>query len=159
MPAAPDPKDCANPICSSKSDMFKKMTGSSKQKPAASTSKLECPLDRDELGQNTWSLVSDLINARDLLNYMINTQNMQLHSMAAYYPEKPTAAQRSQVKSFMAALSELYPCTHCAEDFRQTIKDHPVRSVLPENMSFLCLTIIALLSQGGITRVAEHLGV
>jgi hypothetical protein len=64
MPASPDPKDCANPICSSKSDMFRKMTGSSQPKRAASTSKQrECPLDRDELGQNTWSMVSGLLNA------------------------------------------------------------------------------------------------
>lgn len=58
-------------------------------------SRLNCPLDKDELGRSTWNL---------------------LHTMAATYPEKPSIQQTENVKSFFNVLSQVYPCEPCAKD-------------------------------------------
>ncbi|KAJ7904789.1 ERV/ALR sulfhydryl oxidase domain-containing protein [Mycena leptocephala] len=73
----------------------------------ASTSKTtptQCPPDKDQLGRATWTF---------------------LHTAAAYYPTKPTPAQRSQMLALIHALPALYPCTHCAEDFGESVAKHP----------------------------------
>lgn len=41
-----------------------------------------------------------------------------LHSLAATYPERATAAEQRQMASFLAILGNVYPCWYCAEDFR-----------------------------------------
>ena len=48
--------------------------------------------------------------------------------MAAYYPERPTAAQRSAAVAFLHALGALYPCEHCAEDLRADLAAAPPRA-------------------------------
>jgi len=63
-----------------------------------------CPPDRQELGVSTWSL---------------------LHSVAAYYPDKPTPTQQADAKIFLSTFSRLYPCAECAEDLRQDLKELP----------------------------------
>ncbi|CAG7836048.1 unnamed protein product [Allacma fusca] len=64
----------------------------------------KCPLDKDELGHNTWSL---------------------LHTMAAYFPEKPSPMQQKEMSAFMKLFSKYYPCDHCARDFRESIATNP----------------------------------
>jgi FAD-linked sulfhydryl oxidase len=73
---------------------------SSKQsaKPA-----LECPPDSQELGRATWTF---------------------LHTMSAYYPEKPNEQQQSSMRSFIKALSNFYPCGYCAEHLREHLKEN-----------------------------------
>lgn len=61
----------------------------------------ECPLDREELGRNTWSF---------------------LHTMAAYYPKKPSEQQKKSMIQFIDSFSEFYPCKICAEDLREDLK-------------------------------------
>jgi FAD-linked sulfhydryl oxidase len=59
--------------------------------------RLNCPLYRDELGRSTWGL---------------------LHTMAAYYPEKPTDKQETQMENFIDGLATFFPCEECASDFQ-----------------------------------------
>lgn len=70
----------------------------------------QCPLDREELGNATWKL---------------------LHTIAANYPDHPTPADAHSVATFITSLSQLYPCSYCAKDFREAIKSAPVEYVVP----------------------------
>ena len=47
--------------------------------------------------------------------------------MAAYYPEKPTAAQTTAARNFIDGLATLYACSHCAEHFREGMAESPPR--------------------------------
>ncbi|XP_013406384.1 FAD-linked sulfhydryl oxidase ALR [Lingula anatina] len=68
------------------------------------TERTDCPLEIHELGRNTWSF---------------------LHTMAAYYPDRPTETQKEDMKNFMHLFSKFYPCGECAEDLRRQIKEKP----------------------------------
>lgn len=65
---------------------------------------VNCPLDKDELGRNTWSF---------------------LHTMAAYYPEKPTRDQQKDMQQFIKLFSKFYPCDICSEDMRNKLVKIP----------------------------------
>lgn len=64
----------------------------------------ECPLDRQQLGRNSWSV---------------------LHTIAAYYPEKPTVDQQKDMVKFMALFTKFYPCEDCSEDFKERLTANP----------------------------------
>ncbi|KAM0285500.1 hypothetical protein ACHAQH_001450 [Verticillium albo-atrum] len=66
----------------------------------------DCPPDVERLGNSSWTL---------------------LHSIAATYPEKPSPAQKDDLRGFMRTFSRLYPCWVCAEDFQSYIKKDEVR--------------------------------
>lgn len=90
----------------------------------------DCPVDKDELGRSTWNL---------------------LHTMAAYYPDKPTKEEKSDMKDTLTSLSKVcmvlnediilhcsfqtYPCPHCAEDFRKDLKQNPPKLENRETLS------------------------
>jgi mitochondrial FAD-linked sulfhydryl oxidase len=63
-----------------------------------------CPPDVEQLGRATWTF---------------------LHTTAAYYPERPTPIQRANMLSLIRSLPMLYPCTTCAFDFGEDMKEHP----------------------------------
>mmetsp|Transcript_19327 Transcript_19327/g.49414 ORF Transcript_19327/g.49414 Transcript_19327/m.49414 type:complete len:104 (-) Transcript_19327:187-498(-) len=47
--------------------------------------------------------------------------------MAAYFPDKPTTEQSNLVSGFVRALGMMYPCSHCAADFREGMEESPPR--------------------------------
>jgi len=65
---------------------------------------MKTPPDVIELGQSTWTL---------------------LHTMAAYYPQNPASEKKEQVNSFLEAFSKVYPCSFCAKDFQNILKESP----------------------------------
>ncbi|KAG0412174.1 hypothetical protein HPB47_010689 [Ixodes persulcatus] len=60
-----------------------------------------CPLDRESLGRCSWSF---------------------LHTLAAHYPKRPTAEQRTDVEAFFRLFAKFYPCRDCADDFRNSVE-------------------------------------
>ena len=58
----------------------------------------DCPLDKEDLGRNTWGF---------------------LHSMAAYFPETPTLKDQTDMKSFINIFAKFYPCEWCAYHLRE----------------------------------------
>ena len=78
-------------------------TGYSSSSPQALDRK-DCPADTALLGRSTWTF---------------------LHTTAAYYPlSAPPKAQHNMI-SLLSSLSLLYPCTPCAEDFQEKVKENP----------------------------------
>ena len=52
-----------------------------------------------------------------------------MHTLAAHYPRAPNAVERAHAAGFFRALSALYPCTHCRDDFRAALAAEPPRRV------------------------------
>ncbi|KAI1278768.1 FAD-linked sulfhydryl oxidase ALR [Halotydeus destructor] len=78
----------------------------------------DCPLDRNQLGRNSWSV---------------------LHTIAAYYPAKPTLDQQNDMKSFFSIFSRIYPCEECATDMREDLKAEPPQTKSRQELSqWLC---------------------
>ena len=63
-----------------------------------SAKKFGCPSDINQLGRGTWQF---------------------LHTMAAYYPSKPTVDVQENMSQFIKLFSKFYPCSTCADDFRE----------------------------------------
>lgn len=61
----------------------------------------ECPLSKDTLGFYTWSF---------------------LHTLAAYYPEKPNDKEKSLMKNFIESFAVFYPCKICSVGFKRDIE-------------------------------------
>ncbi|XP_037937227.1 FAD-linked sulfhydryl oxidase ALR [Teleopsis dalmanni] len=78
----------------------------------------DCPMDKSRLGHATWGL---------------------LHTFAAFYTEKPTEEQKADARNFFEALSKIYPCEYCANDFRKDLKQNPVNVESQSELSmWLC---------------------
>ncbi|CAN8030071.1 unnamed protein product [Ixodes persulcatus] len=77
-----------------------------------------CPLDRKSLGRCSWSF---------------------LHTLAAHYPKRPTAEQRTDVEAFFRLFAKFYPCRDCADDFRNSLEASPPQtSSRTELAQWLC---------------------
>ena len=138
------PEDCEEFACKTKIDMFKQLqrttTGTTTQSSRKKTKNLDkqglielykeqqqkvlgasastststsggsggspCPLDREELGVSTWGL---------------------LHTVAAYYPDRPSQVDCERGAQLVSSLAHLYPCSHCREDFQQETERSPPR--------------------------------
>jgi len=110
--------DCDRPACDDIKDALPKSMAeveALRRKLAKQQEKVECPPRSAELGRASWKL---------------------LHSMAAWYPDKPTMEQKHKITNFFTALAEFYPCTWCADDFQANIKKTPIQA---ESREELCL--------------------
>ena len=131
----PKPPPCKETICSTKKDALKSMLAAQSSKPGPSTPAAPCPPDREELGRHTWTLVRTLTLSLNLSRSLTLIATRwarrpfahQMHTLAAYFPEKPTTAEREAATSFLHVLGGLYPCGHCAEDFRTSLDESPPR--------------------------------
>ncbi|CAJ1936734.1 unnamed protein product [Cylindrotheca closterium] len=110
-------EDCERPACDDVKKMLPSSLDEAKQlsQKLASKQKVQCPPRSAELGRSSWKL---------------------LHSMAAWYPETPTQDQQTNMTAFMRTLAEFYPCTWCAKDFQESIKEAPVKA---ESRTELCM--------------------
>lgn len=61
------------------------------------------PPDGHQLGRNTWTL---------------------LHSVAAYYPVKPSLTQKEEMTQFLKTFSHFFPCKPCARDFEDYLDEN-----------------------------------
>jgi hypothetical protein len=134
-PTAPAPS-CHTPVCADKMNLFreavkhhdkqtatassstnkgqtnntapeKPVAGSTSAPPLSSKSEdfiAGCPIDRIELGRSSWNLI---------------------HTLAAYYPDSPSAEQQKSAKEFVTSLSLLYPCHICQPHFVAFVKNSP----------------------------------
>jgi hypothetical protein len=128
---APKPPPCKETICSSKKDALRSMLAA--QKPGPSSPAAPCPPDREELGRHTWTLVSApaTLPCLPMCFHAPACAPPQMHTLAAYFPEQPTASDREAAAAFLRVLGALYPCSHCAEDFRDALAESPPRSAPP----------------------------
>lgn len=69
--------------------------------------KNDCPLNRAELGNSTWKI---------------------LHTMAAYYPEKPTSEDKFDMEGIFKGLQKFYPCKICASDLKEQMEKSKLES-------------------------------
>ena len=76
--------------------------GTGKAKEAEIDDYHACPNTRESLGFFTWNF---------------------LHTMAIYYPQKPTEEQKEKMRNFVTGLAEFYPCKVCAHHFRKDIQN------------------------------------
>ena len=94
--------DCDRPACD---DTMSALSAALKQAKSSSSPKPQCPPSKTALGNGSWDL---------------------LHSMAAWYPDQPTAQEESMIRSFFQSFARFYPCTWCAEDFQKNLETKPV---------------------------------
>lgn len=104
----PEEDDCERPACRTMYDMLAKsginLSGKKQAQQQSEDIEVPCPLGREELGRATWSL---------------------LHTAAAWFPESPNKNERQSARQFVHSLAQLYPCTHCADDFREAVAKAP----------------------------------
>ena len=73
-----------------------------------------CPPDSFQLGNAGWTL---------------------LHSIAAYYPNRPDLKKQQAVRNFYDSFSELYPCSYCADELKADLKVNAVKVESREALS------------------------
>ena len=78
----------------------------------------ECPLSRDQLGRRAWAV---------------------LHTMAAYYPERPTAGQQRHMTQMLDHFSEFFPCQICSVDFRAK---YSIKTPFSHHFSYINLYLL-----------------
>lgn len=105
MSRRPSPLDNENcRQCTSFSDSMKMAKrrameqSSGEVSSTTSSTRSDCPLDKDELGRSSWGL---------------------LHTIAAKYSAKPSFNEQKEMKEFFHLFSKFYPCDHCAEDMQK----------------------------------------
>ncbi|CAK8561239.1 unnamed protein product [Lathyrus sativus] len=86
---------------------FVKTTSSVQQHDPVVKGKSSTPVTKEDLGRATWTF---------------------LHTLAAQYPDNPTRQQKKDVKELIQILSRMYPCSECADHFKEVLRSNPVQS-------------------------------
>ena len=88
-------------------------------------------------GVNIKSRSSQLLQNQSPLNAVIlgRVTWPLLHRMSLMYPDSPSDSEKQGMVKFINALSWMYPCSICATDFRETIKEHPPKVDSREDLS------------------------
>ena len=73
---------------------------------SSSSSSSDCPLDKEELGNRSWSII---------------------HTISMNIPDQLTDKDRHHILQFLQSFAYLYPCHICAEDFQAYVREHPPR--------------------------------
>ncbi|XP_058754020.1 FAD-linked sulfhydryl oxidase ERV1-like [Vicia villosa] len=84
-----------------------KTTSSGQPRGPVVKGKSSTPVTKEELGRATWTF---------------------LHTLAAQYPDNPTRQQKKDVKELVQILSRMYPCSECANHFKEVLRSNPVQS-------------------------------
>ena len=58
-----------------------------------------------------------------------------MHTLAAYFPDRPRAEEQAAAAHFMRAVGSLFPCSECAEDFRHEMEKSPPRTASRAELS------------------------
>ncbi|XP_049874680.1 FAD-linked sulfhydryl oxidase ALR [Pectinophora gossypiella] len=104
--------------CSDFKTWANKQSKSTLAPPSKTNTPKDCPLDKEDLGKSTWGF---------------------LHSMAGYYPDKPTKSQAEDMSKFFQIFAQFYPCEPCALDFQEDIKKNPPKTkTQAELANWLC---------------------
>jgi FAD-linked sulfhydryl oxidase len=78
----------------------------------------QCPATYKELGNSTWTY---------------------LHTMAAYYPERPSTALAASMTPFLRTFAQIYPCETCRDHMIKYVDAHPPRAGSNAELSlYLC---------------------
>ena len=72
----------------------------------SSSSSSDCPLDKEDLGNRSWSII---------------------HTISMNIPNQLTDKDRHHILQFLQSFAYLYPCHICAEDFQAFVREHPPR--------------------------------
>ncbi|CAL5196495.1 unnamed protein product [Lathyrus oleraceus] len=86
---------------------FVKTTSSVQLHDPVVKGKSSTPVTKEDLGRATWTF---------------------LHTLAAQYPDNPTRQQKKDVKELVQILSRMYPCSECANHFKEVLRSNPVQS-------------------------------
>ncbi len=77
-----------------------------------------CPLNRREIGRAAWAY---------------------LHTVAAYYPDKPTPKQQTDMKQFMYTMGDTFPCGYCSDKTVEHMEKYPPQTQSQSALSvWLC---------------------
>ena len=71
-----------------------------------SSSSSDCPLDKEDLGNRSWSII---------------------HTISMNITDQLSDKDRHHILQFLQSFAYLYPCHICAEDFQAYVKEHPPR--------------------------------
>lgn len=117
-PACDDTKAALTAALGRISSVAASSPSSTKTKAATASDKVVCPPTKDAIGASTWTL---------------------LHSMAAWYPDRPSSQDKKLISGFIDGLAKFYPCTWCAEDFQINVEKSPPRTETREDLCiWLC---------------------
>ena len=69
--------------------------------------------------------------------YVLSLPVIQLHSIAAYYPDEPTEEDKKYAVEFINSFAHLYPCKVCASHLKKSLAKYPPK----QSIQSLCKVV------------------